>query len=156
MDRQLAGRTLEIGLVPAADRFNANPATDVIDLSQYKGVRFILFVGAGGTGTATLTVEECDQADAGGTNTARAFRYRRKDGTAEFGEWQDATASGFTTTAGADEVYEVDIQAGALEASSFVRLQLTEVANDPVDGCVLVEPYGARYATEPPVGALAS
>lgn len=151
----LARTVKEIGIAPAADAFASDPATDVVSLANFVGCSFTLLVGAGGTGTATVTVEECDDATPS-NSTAIAFRYRRKDGTAAWGEWTDATASGFTTTAGAAELYEVDVKAADLsDGFPNVRAVFTEVADDPVAAGVLVEAYGARYAEEVPISALA-
>lgn len=146
----------EIGIAPAADLFATDPATDVISLANYQGVVFTLLVGAGATGTATVTVEECDDATPS-NSTAIAFRYRRKDGTAAWGEWTAATASGFATTAGASELYQIKVEADGLsDGFPNVRAVFTEVVDDPVVGGVLATAYGARFGEEVPVTALAS
>ena len=58
------------------DLFNGNPATDVVNMSQWERITFILQKGAGATGKATLTVESCD--DVTPTTTAAIpFSYRK-------------------------------------------------------------------------------
>lgn len=141
----------KVVLAAAADRYNTDPATATVSLQLYEAVRFFIQEGAGATGTAVVTAEECTAAD-GSDATAIAFRYRTKDDTADWGAWQDATAAGFTTTAGADQLYEVRIDAAETsDLSPFVRLQLTEGVDSPVAGAVIAVAEGARYAQEPPI-----
>jgi hypothetical protein len=154
MNNDLDGVLVEQVAYSAADLYAGDPASDVITLANHQGVRFLVLEGAGATGTATITVEECDQADAGGTNTAIAFRYRVKDGTGAWGAWTDATAAGFTTTAGANKAYELDVDGDGRD-QPYLRLQFTEVVDSPVVGVALALLHGARYAETPPVGALA-
>lgn len=147
----LATRRLETVLAPAADRYNTDPATTGVRLRNYSGVRFILAEGAGTTGTAVVTVEEATAADGTGAQ-AIPFRYRRKDGTDNWGAWQAATDAGFTTAVGGTQVYELEVRDRALTAGfDFVRVQLTEGVDAPTVAAVLAESYGARYAEEPPV-----
>ncbi|MGB0437662.1 MAG: hypothetical protein ACPGIJ_11925 [Mycobacterium sp.] len=151
----LSSSVLEPVANAAADMYNGDPATDVVSTTNYHGVRFEITEGAGATGTATVTVEECTGTDGTGA-TAIAFRYRVKAGTAAWGAWTAATASGFTTTAGANYLYEVDVASDELsDGSPYVRLQLTEVVDSAVVGAVNARAYRARFASEPPLGALA-
>ncbi len=143
MSSRLLSQLLKIStaLAPAADRFNANPATDVYNLALYGHIAFIHQQGAGATGTATITVEACTSA-AGAGNTAIAFSYRLGDADGQnLGALTEVTSSGYTTVA-ADEntIVIIEINAEDLpDGKPFVRLQYTEVANDPVAaGCLAV------------------
>lgn len=141
-------------LPPAADRYNTNPATDVVSLKHYEEAIFVLEEGAGGTGTVKIQVEECSAA-AGSNNVAIAFDYRvgNADGST-LGAWTASAAAGYTTTAGADKMVQVRVRGAALsDGKPWVRLQLTEVANDPCAASVLALLHGARYggATQPTV-----
>lgn len=145
----LARTIIEPVTYPLADGYAGDPASDVVSLANYARARFVVQEGAGATGTATITVEECTSI-AGAGNTAIAFRYR-EDG----GEWTEVDADGFTTTAGANKRYEIDVDASELsEDSPFVRLQFTEVVDSPVAMAAFVVAEGARYAEETPVSAL--
>ena len=42
---------VEAGIFPVADAYNGDPDTDVISLKNAEGANFLLFEGAGGTGT---------------------------------------------------------------------------------------------------------
>ncbi len=149
MSSILARAVIEPVTYPLADGYNSDPASDVVSLKNYASARFYVQEGAGATGTATITVEECTAIDGTGA-TAIPFRYR-VDG----GEWTDATASGFATTAGANKRYEIDVKSDELsEDSPFVRLQFTEVVDSPVAMAAFVVAEGARYAEEAPVSAL--
>lgn len=145
----LARTIIEPVTYPLADGYNTDPASDVVSLKNYHTARFYVQEGAGATGTATITVEECTAIDGTGA-TAIAFSYR-----ASGGEWTAATAAGFATTAGANTRYEIEVQdSGLSEDSPFVRLQFTEVVDSPVAMAAFVVAEGARYAEETPVSAL--
>ena len=47
-------------LYPDADRYDSDPSTDIFDTRDYRHITFLLIEGAGGTGTCTITVGECD------------------------------------------------------------------------------------------------
>ena len=131
------------------DIFNGDPASDVINMSEWKDIIFIIQKGAGATGTATVTVESCDDVTPT-TSTAVAFRYRSMTlATDTWGAWTAAAAAGFTTSAGADDAYEIWISAAELSGTDkYVRLQLTEVVNNPCDGGVVAVLFNPRYAED--------
>ena len=136
-------------LAPDADRYNTDPATDVLNLAGYGQVTFILQEGAGGTGTATLTVEECSALDGTGA-TAIPFRYRVAQTGDQFTAFSDALAAGYLTIAGANKMVAIEIDTRDLsEGFPFVRLQLTESVDSPVDAAVIAIAGEARFATDP-------
>ena len=132
------------------DIFNGDPATDVINMSNWDRATFMIQKGAGAVGTATITVESCDDVAPSNT-TAIPFKYRACVVADTFGAWTDATAAGFTTTAGADQIYEISVEASALSGTDkYVRMKMTEVANDPCDGGVSAILTNPRYAEDIP------
>lgn len=141
------------GLAPAADRYNGDPATDIINLANYDKVCFLIHQQGGTTGKATVTVEACDDLSASATQ-AIAFRYAvgasgAASGGDLMGNLQEALAAGFDTTPATDRQYLIEVKADELPSGyPYVRLQLTEAANDPVNACVEVLCYGARYKGE--------
>jgi hypothetical protein len=138
------------GLPPVADAFSGTVYSDVINMKNWARVRFIRFDGVGATGTSTLTVEACDNTTPS-TVSAIPFRYRETGaGTDVFGALTDATASGFTTTAGSNQIVEVWADAEALGASGygFIRLKCVEVVDSPCLGGILVELHAPRYASD--------
>jgi hypothetical protein len=137
------------------DIFNGDPASDVLDLSKYGNVMFLIVKSTGATGTATVTVESCDDATPS-TATAVPFKYWTNTTGDTWSDMKSATASGFTTTAGADQMYAIEISAEALSTTDqHVRLQLTEVVDSPCDGAVLAIAGNPRYAGEVKPSALA-
>jgi hypothetical protein len=138
----------EMGLAPVADAFDtATGVTDVINMRDHERIRFTLFWGVGATGTITITVEACD--DVVPTNTsAIPFRYRVTPAGGAPGAILAATAAGFTTTAGSNQIVEVEVTAEALSASgySYIRLKPTEVVNSPILGGILVNLFKAKFA----------
>lgn len=140
-------------LAPDADRYNGDPATDVFNLENYGHITFLLDEGAGGTGTVKIEVEECTAADGTGA-TAIAYRYRVSSGDT-WGALTAVAAAGYTTVAGADKMVAIEIDAKELsDGSNFVRLQLTEVVDDPCDAAVLAILSEPRYAQDVPLTAL--
>jgi hypothetical protein len=133
------------------DIFNGDPATDVISLENYNRVMFIISKNAGATGTAVVTVESCDDTTPT-TATAIAFKYRACTSGNTWGDVTAAASTGFTTTAGANQCYVIEVCADDLYSTDkFVRMQLTEDTNNPCDGaviCVLGEP---RYSVGTPL-----
>ena len=143
-------------LAPAADRYNTNPATAGVSMRSFRNAVFLINEGAGGTGTATVTVEGCSAANGTGAE-AIPFKYRQSTGSgATLGELTQAAAAGFTTTAGANKVIAIEVDSDDLPPNKpYVRLQLTEVANDPVAAgvtCVLLNPrYSLREGLVSPL-----
>jgi len=145
----MANRMLEkMAVVPvlaaAADRYNTNPASDVISLKLWKRIMWIINQGEGATGTATVTVEQCSAKDGTGA-AAIAFRHRIvTSGIA--GAWVADLATGYTLIAGAAKTVVIEIEAPDVDpAKPFVRLQLTEVVNDPCTASIVAVLSEPRY-----------
>jgi len=139
------------GLAPAADRWNTDPATDIVHASDYRSIAFLVHQSGGTTGKATLTVEACS--DVSGTGAvAIPFSYSvggtgAGAGGDDAGAVTAATAAGFDTTPNADKLYIIGVGSDSLPADKpFVRLKCTEAANDPVNGAVEILCYEPRYA----------
>lgn len=138
------------GLAPAADRWNTNPATDIVKADEWDKVNFLVHQEGGTTGTATFTVEACS--DNTGTG-AEAVAFAYSVGAAGAGALSDilgarteAAAAGFTSTAASDRLYLIEIRADQLpESKPYVRLKCTEAVNDPVNGAVEILLYKGRY-----------
>jgi len=144
-----------IALQPLADLYDGDPATDVFNMEDYDHITFLLFEGAGGTGTATLTVEECNTAAGGGAN-AIAYRYRLQSTIDTWGALTAIASTGYTTVAGANKAIAIEVDAEELaDGFNFVRLQITEVANDPCTAVVIVVLSRSRYKQHVPVTAIA-
>lgn len=143
---------------PNADIFDTVQSTTRINLKNYRSALFALLMGVGATGTATITVTQAQ--DSSGTGAvAMPFSYRRvADITASDveGTRTDATASGFTTTAGSNQLYEIEVNAEELDADKpWVQVVMTEVVNSPVLGSVLAILGEPRYPGSTHLTALA-
>lgn len=137
------------------DIFAGDPATDVISLENWFGIVFFILKNAGATGTATVTVESCDDVTPT-TPTAVAFRLKVMTTIDTYVAWAATAAAGTATTAGANQTYLAWVNADELSGSDkFVRMQLTEVVNNPVDGAVGCMLFGPRYAEDVPATVLA-
>ena len=134
------------GIIAAnEDIFNGSPATDVLSMAIYQDILFIITKNAGATGTATLTVESCDNTTPSNTTTI-AFRSQVTTTGNVASAWEARAAAGFDTTAGANQVYVIWVRAKDLDnGDQFVRLVATEVANNPVDGAIIAIGLNPRY-----------
>ena len=143
------------GLAPVADAFAGTVYSDVVKVSGYHAVRFILQKGVGTIGTSTLTLEACDDA-AGNNPVAIPFAYQKYDNADDVpDDVAQATTAGFTTTAGSNHLYVLEAETQRMGDKKWLRLKAVEVANDPVLGGILIELLKPRYAAHVPPTAIA-
>lgn len=134
------------GLDPVADAFSGTVASDVVDLSNHESAIFLIYKGAGATGTSTITVEACD--DVTPTNATAIPFYSKSITTDDIqGEMTARAAAGFNTTAGASQLYAIQVDASQLAALGrpYVRLKMVEVVDSPVLGGIAIALAGPRY-----------
>jgi hypothetical protein len=137
------------GIVPVANAFAGTVATDIIEL-QGEGILFTIIKGAGAGGTTVVTVVACD--DTVPTTThAVAFKYRVQTTSDVWGAWTAGATTGFTTTAGANQLYEVWAAAEEIAhiGYKYVKLVCVESVANAVTGCVLAQIVGGRYKEAP-------
>ncbi len=142
------------GIAPVADAFAGTVYSRIFDASLGKWVRFLRYHGVGTTGTSTVTVQASDDTAASNL-TAVVFKYRTYvSSTDTWGAFTDATTSGFTTTAGSNNMTEVWVDANILAATGYryVRAKFVESAASAVLGGVLGEIHGLRL--QPPQSSL--
>lgn len=143
------------GIPPVADALSGTVYTDVIKAIDYHTVRFILQKGVGTTGTSTLTIEACDDA-AGNNPVAVTFNYQKYDNADDVpDDVQAATTAGFTTTAGSNHLYVLEVETQRLGNKKWLRMKAVEVVDSPVLAGVLVELLKPRYARQVPPTAIA-
>lgn len=135
------------GLDPVADAFSGTVYSDVVNMEGAAGVRFIIHVGVGATGTSTFTVQACDDTTPS-NRTAVAFWYKEITSGDTDAALTAATTSGFTSTAGSSKIIVIDVPASAIASTGYgyVQLKAVESVNDPVLGGILIEQYGLRFA----------
>ncbi len=135
-------------LAPLADRYNGDPASDVVLLKNYDRVIFAIY-GTATTGTAVVTAEECDDVTPT-TSNAVPFTYYSNVATDVFSAATAATASGFTTATAATYIYLIEVKAHDLtDGFPGVRLVLTEGVNAAVAASVIAIAGDARYGGAP-------
>lgn len=136
-------------LYPVADAFAGTINTDIVK-GDAEGVLFEITKGVGATGTSTITIDACDDVTPSNT-TAVAFMYQISTTPDVWGAWTQATNTGFTTTAGSNQMYWIYVPKSALAAAGYAYARLTgvEVANDPVLAGVTAYQIKPNYA---PVG----
>jgi hypothetical protein len=134
------------GLDPVADAFSGTVASDVVSLGNFDSALFVVYKGAGATGTSTITVEACD--DIIPTNTTAVPFYSKSITSTDVqGAMTARTAAGFTTTAGASQIYAIQVHAEELANAgySYVRLKAVEVVDSPVLGGIAIALAGPRF-----------
>ena len=133
------------GLDAVADAFSGTVYSDIVQAAG-EGVLFVLYKGVGATGTSTLTVEACSTITASVT-AAVPFIYRISTGTDVWSAWTAATVTGFLTTAGSSQLYQIYVDAAELaeEGYKYVRLAAVESVDSPVLGGILVAIVAPRY-----------
>jgi hypothetical protein len=140
------------GLDPVADAFAGTVTSDVVKATA-EGVLFLISKGVGATGTSTVTVEACDDTTPT-TAAAVAFMYRSCVTADTWSAWARATTSGFVTTAGSSQRYQVYAEASELasEGSSgyaYARLKAVEVVDSPVLGGIEIALINPRFVEVP-------
>lgn len=140
------------GIPAVANAFAGTVYTTAIKLNLWQKARFIYHKAVGATGTATITLEAASD-NAGTGATAIPFKYILNSNTAAsdaFGVMTQATTAGFTTTAGSNQIYVIEVDARDMPAGlNFLRLKSVEVVASPVLGGVLVDVYEPRFAHSP-------
>jgi len=137
-------------LIPVAGAFTGTVNTVPINLKNYQHVSFLMVCGAGAVGTATITVEACD--DAVPTNkTAIPFFYQECVATDIFGAViKTADATGFLTSAAANKMYKIEVDDQMLAGTGFgyVRIKSVESTVGAVTGCIVAVLTEGRYQSE--------
>ena len=134
-------------LAPVANAFAGTVTSTYVNMASYKTVLFNVFWGVGATGTSTITVLEATSS-AGAGATAVPFTYRIVANTASSdvpGALIAAAAAGFTTTAGSNQEYLIEVNAIDLDGGfNWVAVNLVEVAASARLGGIQAVMAGAR------------
>jgi len=129
------------------DLFNGSPSTDVVNLGKYEKCTWIIQKAAGATGTAVVTVNSCS--DVSTATGAIAFSYWTCTTGDTWSDMNTATSAGFTTTAGANQLYAIEINSSELtDTDKYASLTLTDSNSDPVDGTVVCILGGGKIIQE--------
>lgn len=142
-------------LVPVADAFAGTKYTDIINMKDWNHIQFVIQKAAGAVGTATITVEACDNVTPSNVS-AVPFKYQACTTGDTFGALTTAEATGFATTAGANQMYKIEVDADALVASGYgyIRLKSVEVVVGAVLGGIIGVLTEPRYGREIPDSAI--
>ncbi len=134
------------GLYPKADLFDTSATTDWISMANYGRITFLVSTGNSTSDTSNGTITVLSSAVAAGTTTT-------------WGALTDATASGFSMTAGDNYQYLIELTedqvVGTIDGKGFVALKVTEVTNDPIVASVTAILSEPRYPQAIPVQAIA-
>lgn len=133
------------GLDPVADAFSGTVYSDVVDV-QGEALWALIYKGVGTTGTSTITVQACDDTTPSNT-TAVTFWYRASTSGDTWGAWTAATTSGFTTTAGSSQLYQIWVAADVVAATGYgyARVKAVEVVDSPVLGGILLGVFNPHF-----------
>jgi len=138
----------------ASDGLSGTQYTDVVNMAKYRKVLWVVQKGAGAVGTATITVESSSNAAAGATQ-AIAYRYKKSTTPDVWSDWTAVASTGFTTTAGADQCYLIEVDGSdSYSTYNYVRLKTVEVAATAVDCMILTIMGQPRQMLENPITAI--
>lgn len=144
------------GLDPVADALAGTTYATVVNVRDYHTARFVLYKAAGAAGTATLTIEACDNANGDNPVAVPFYSQSYIGGDDVPADVVARSAAGFTTTAGASQLYVLEVPTDRLPAGkSWLRLKSVEVVDDPVLAGILIELSTPRYAAHVPQTAVA-
>lgn len=130
------------------DIFNGSPNTDVVNLGKYNKALWIIQKAAGDTGVARISVESCDDVTPS-TATPVAFSYWTCTSGDTFSDMNEATSYGFTTTAGANQMYAIEINDCELSGTDqYARLATDETTDGACDGTITCIMGGPRFMHE--------
>lgn len=127
-----------------------------VNMGKYDHACFVVMEGAGGAGTATITMQACTDS-AGTSPTAIAFRYRLCSTQDVWGAPVQLTATtGYLMLAAANKMVAVEIDSCDLTADKpYVRMALTVGVATAVQAGVFILVAEARYPQSIPITALA-
>jgi hypothetical protein len=121
--------------------------SDVINMKNAETAVFMIIQNAGPTGTASIQIFACSNATPSAT-AAITFKYKRITS----GDTQGNTTESklLRTTAGADQVYVIEVEAAKLaeQGYGYVQMNVGEADNSPVDGAVISFLTGLRSAED--------
>ncbi len=131
------------------DIFTGSPASDVINMRDWRDIIFWIQEGTGGTGQTVVTVQSCDDTTPSNTQVI-VFRYRIIAAVGDtWTAWTDATTAGFTTTAATDTMFEIWARAEDLDGTDqYIRLKTDESESTAVDGGMGAILFNPRYAED--------
>lgn len=134
------------GVAPVADAFSGTVASAAIKLGKNaKRALGVVYKGVGTTGVSTITVEACSASDGTGA-TAIPFRYQANTTSDTFGNLTEATTSGFSTTAGSNHIYAIEVDPRDVpDGYPWVRIKAVETVDSPVLGGIMWLPYDFRF-----------
>jgi hypothetical protein len=139
------------GMPYSADLFNGTVYSDVVSAKGHHQITFIINQELGSTGTATITVQACDDV-VPTTRSAVPFHVQKYLAASDVPAAVVSYAStGFVTTAEATAaIYVIMVDAAELAASGYgyVQMKAIEVVNDPVAGSVVIALDRPRYNDE--------
>ena len=132
------------GIVAVADAFAGTVVSTLVSLKNNKTAVFVIHKGAGATGTSTITVEAADD-NVPTTTQAIPFKYQEILTDDTHSVLKSATATGFATTAGANQKYIIYANSSdvGVDDYNYCRVKAVEVVDSPVLGgiiAILTEP----------------
>lgn len=138
------------GIAPNADAFAGTKATDIFEV-QGEGAAFLIWMGTNDDDAySAVTVLACDDTTPTTTH-AVAFKYKASTTFDTWGDWTEATTTGFNTSGTSDNAYWVWVDAQELAhiGYKYVKLQMVEGNDHAVDGCVAAFVINPRYQVQP-------
>ncbi len=139
------------GIPPVADFNDGEVFSDIVNVANWGHASWVIYKGIGATGVGKIFFEPCSTNAAAATGSYVPGKVRALTNVTAgntYGAVEDVLTTGYTLTAGTNQLYIAELNTDELAESGYkwVRLMMQEPTNDPVTGailCILSEP---RYA----------
>jgi hypothetical protein len=147
-DRNFAEQHLVVnGSTKTRDIFDTAKQSDIYNMKDWEDVIFIITKSTG-VGASRYHLRSVSAVSAGSSH-GMPFKYRYATGTAASSvmtAWADATSSGFISTVGASQIYELWGKADDLYAGDhYVMFDSTEITNSAVDATITALFFNGRF-----------
>ena len=153
MSRQFLGehKIVHLSTKSMTDRLNGNWASDVIHMREYNDIIFVLDQ-ASGVGQGEISVQRCDDVTPTTTAGLPGGRYRISQTPDTWTAWAAVpTSSGFLTGVLPDKTIEVHVrndEIGGTSGFEYIRLNIDEVTNSPIDSDMIAILFNPRYGED--------
>lgn len=136
----------------SVDFMDGTKNSDVINVSEWDEIYFIISRTTGATGTAEVRIHSAPDSTPSSTDPVSKMWYRYCDTSttdSTMSAWTEATSSGFVMSAGSFQIWEVFTTVEQLYANDgYVFLNSTEITNSPVGGSAVCLLAGPRYGCD--------
>lgn len=150
MNTQFLGdhKIIHLSTKAMRDLLQGGYASDVIDMRDWQDCIFVINQTSG-VGQGEVSIQRCDDVTPTSTAGAPSWRWRKSTAPDAWNAWTQVTSSsGFLTGITPDKVFECHIrgdEVGGTSGWQYVRLNIDQVTDSPVDIDIIAICFNGRY-----------